>query len=63
MVVYEDTLKSAKNIIRQAMANIKSNYGKAPHKLDSIFRVIDKENGKYARMAEPLSRFMIRILW
>jgi hypothetical protein len=52
MVVIEDTLRSAMNIIRQAMANVKSNYGQGPHKLAAIFRVVDKENGKYVRMLE-----------
>jgi hypothetical protein len=51
-MVFVDTLKSAINIIRKAMDKVKENYGTQPHKLEGIFRIIDKENGTYARMLE-----------
>jgi len=50
--VFKDTLESAVNIIRKAMNNVKLNYGIGPHKMEAIFRIIDRENGSYARMLE-----------
>lgn len=51
-IVFEDTLKSAVAVIRNAMSNVKNNYYVQPHKLEAIFRIVDKENGKYVRMLE-----------
>jgi C-terminal processing protease CtpA/Prc len=42
----------AVDIIRQAMRNRENTYGTEPHKLTGIYRIADKEDGAYVRLAE-----------
>lgn len=42
----------AVDIIRQAMRNREKTYGTEPHKLTGIYRIADKEDGAYVRLAE-----------
>lgn len=44
--------KPAVEIIKQAMKNRARNYGTEPHKLAGLYRISDRENGAYVRLAE-----------
>ncbi len=44
--------QKAVDIIRQAMRNREKTYGTEPHKLTGIYRIADKEDGAYVRLAE-----------
>jgi|GEM_PF-284681 len=42
----------AVDIIRQAMANRQNTYLIEPHKLEGLYRIADRENGRYVRLTE-----------
>jgi C-terminal processing protease CtpA/Prc len=46
------TADAAVDIIKQAMKNRPLNYGIEPHKLSGLYRITDRENGAFVRLAE-----------